>query len=55
MVSKQAVRHGDIAIDHQWNVDEQGYQVAAIVSRMMPTLESVVAKILADMATDKDE
>jgi hypothetical protein len=52
MVSKQAVRHGDIAIDHQWNVDEQGYQVAAIISRMMPTLESVVAKILADMATD---
>ena len=31
MVSKQAVRHGDVAIDHQWNVDEQGYQVEAIL------------------------
>ena len=54
MISKQAVRHGDVAIDRTWNVDEQGYQVAAIVSRLMPTLESVVAKILADMATDKE-
>jgi hypothetical protein len=26
MVSKQAVRHSDIAIDRQWNLDEQGYQ-----------------------------
>lgn len=31
MVSKQAVRHADIAIDRQWNTDEQGYQVAAIL------------------------
>ena len=49
MVSKQAVRHGDIAIDHQWNVDEQGYQVAAIMSTLKPVLESVVAQVLADM------
>jgi hypothetical protein len=31
MVSKQAVRHSDIAIDRQWNVDEQGYTVAEIL------------------------
>jgi len=31
MVSKQAVRHGDIAIDRQWNVDEQGYTAADIL------------------------
>ena len=31
MVSKQAVRHSDIAIDRQWNVDEQGYQVESIL------------------------
>jgi len=31
MLGKQAVRHGDIAIDRQWNVDEQGYQVADIL------------------------
>lgn len=28
---KQANRHSDIAIDRQWNVDEQGYQVNAIL------------------------
>lgn len=31
MVGKQAVRHSDIAIDRQWNVDEQGYTVAEIL------------------------
>ena len=31
MVSKQAVRHSDLAIDRQWNVDEQGYQVESIL------------------------
>ena len=31
MISKQAVRHNEIAIDRQWNVDEQGYQVAEIL------------------------
>lgn len=53
MVGKQAVRHGDIAIDRTWNVDEQGYTAAAIVSALKPTLESVVAKILADMAVEE--
>lgn len=31
MVGKQTIRHADIAIDRQWNVDEQGYQVAEIL------------------------
>lgn len=31
MVGKQAVRHAEIAIDRQWNVDEQGYQVTEIL------------------------
>ena len=31
MVSKQAVRHSDLAIDRQWNVDEQGFTVADIL------------------------
>jgi hypothetical protein len=31
MVSKQAVRHSDIAIDREWNVDEQGYTAAEIL------------------------
>jgi len=31
MVGKQAVRHSDIAIDRQWNVDEQGYTAENIL------------------------
>lgn len=53
MIAKQAVRHGDIAIDRQWNVDEQGYTVDTIIKTLQPTLETVVAKILADMASAK--
>jgi hypothetical protein len=52
MVSKQAVRHGDLAIDRQWNVDEQGYTAESIIATLEPTLKSVVAKILADMTKD---
>ena len=29
--SKQMIRHAEIAIDRQWNVDEQGYQVKEIL------------------------
>ena len=31
LVGKQAVRHGDISIDRQWNVDEQGYTAENIL------------------------
>jgi len=31
MVGKQAVRHSDIAIDREWNVDEQGYTAENIL------------------------
>ena len=31
MLGKQGVRHSDLAIDRQWNVDEQGYVVAEIL------------------------
>ena len=31
LVSKQSVRHTDLAVDRQWNVDEQGYTVAEIL------------------------
>ncbi|HUS98662.1 MAG TPA: hypothetical protein VMX97_18200 [Hyphomicrobiaceae bacterium] len=32
MIAKQAVRHGDIAIDRQWNVDEQAFVVKEILN-----------------------
>ena len=52
MVSKQAVRHSDIAIDRQWNVDEQGYTVADILndSKYQDAIAASLAKIVADMA-----
>jgi hypothetical protein len=50
-VAENVGKSGDIATDRMWNVDEQGYQVETIISAIKPTLESVVAKILADMAT----
>ena len=51
MVSKQAVRHGDLAIDRQWNVDEQGYTVADILndSKFQDAIATALAKITADM------
>ena len=53
MVSKQAVRHGDLAIDRQWNVDEQGYTVSDILndSKFQDAIATALAKITADMAS----
>ena len=43
MVGKQASRHADIAIDRQWNVDEQGYQVAKILGQ--PYVDAIKAAV----------
>ena len=48
MVSKQAVRHADIAIDRQWNVDEQGYQVEEILGQ--PYVDAIKAAVAAAVA-----
>lgn len=58
MVSKQAVRHGDVAIDRQWNIDEQGYTAASVIDAMnspavKQTMAAVIAEILAAMADKK--
>ena len=52
MIAKQAVRHGDLAIDRQWNVDEQGYTVADILndSKYQDAIATALAKVVADMA-----
>lgn len=52
MVGKQAVRHSDLAIDRQWNTDEQGYQTLEILKSLgsdNTTLKSVIAQVLSDM------
>lgn len=52
MVSKQAVRHADLAIDRQWNVDEQGYTVEEILgnSTFKDAIRAAVAEITAKIA-----
>lgn len=52
MIGKQSVRHGDIAIDRQWNVDEQGYTAAAIIDAMnAPAVKQTMATVIADILT----
>jgi hypothetical protein len=58
MVSKQAVRHADLAVDRQWNIDEEGYTAASILDAMnspavKQTMASVIAEILTTMAEAK--
>lgn len=43
MISKQAVRHSDLAIDRQWNVDE----VAHLVAKTAVSLDAIAAAIAA--------
>jgi len=50
MVSKQAVRHADIAIDRQWNVDE----VAQLVAKTPVFLDAIAAAVAAAVQAAKD-
>jgi len=52
LVGKQAVRHADIAIDRQWNVDEQGYTAENILrdSTYKDAIAAAVAKAVQDKA-----
>jgi hypothetical protein len=50
MVGKQAVRHGDVAIDRQWNVDEQGFIVKEILND--PAFEDAIKVALSKTAAD---
>ena len=55
MVSKQAVRHGDLAIDRQWNVDEQGSTAEKIIAGLQdPTvIAAMIAAVSAEMLKTK--
>lgn len=39
IVGKQCVRHGDVAIDRQWNLDEQGLVAAAAAAAVAATIQ----------------
>lgn len=48
MVGKQAVRHGDIAIDRQWNVDEVAGFVQKILAGVQdPAIAAAMAAAIA--------
>ena len=50
MVGKQTVRHADIAVDRQWNVDEQGFQVTEILRDQ--TFKDAIAAAVANMVNN---
>ncbi|HUU53245.1 MAG TPA: hypothetical protein VMW44_01225, partial [Candidatus Bathyarchaeia archaeon] len=55
MVSKQAVRHSDIAIDRQWNVDEQAGFVAKILNSIQdPATSTAMAVAIANAMLKKE-
>lgn len=49
MITKQAIRHTDIAIDREWNLDEHNLTLADIL-KSEGVDDAVIAKILAAMA-----
>lgn len=56
MVGKQAVRHSDMAIDRQWNVDEQSAFVAKILNSIQdPAIASAMATSLAEQMLNKNK
>jgi hypothetical protein len=55
MVAKQAVRHSDIAIDRQWNIDEQAGFVAKILNSIQdPATSAAMAVAIANAMLKKD-
>ena len=49
MISKQAIKHADVACDRIWNVDEQGYTAQQILQDE-GVVDTLIAKILSKMA-----
>lgn len=49
LVGKQAVRHADISIDRQWNVDEVA-QLVAKTPIFLDAIAAAVAKAVTDMS-----
>jgi len=55
MVTKQAIRHADLAIDRQWNVDEQAGFVAKILNSIQdPAMATAMAVAIAQAMLDKE-
>lgn len=57
MTAKQGIRHSDLAVDRQWNVDEQGYTAAKILASMqdpaiIAAMAVAIAQAMKDMVTE---
>jgi len=53
MVSKQAVRHSDLAIDRQWNVNETDYAAVEIL-RSNTFKDAIASAVAAAVAASKE-
>ena len=54
MISKQAVRHCDLAIDRQWNIDEQAAFAAKIINSIQdPAMAAAMAAAIAEAMLKK--
>ena len=42
LIAKQAIRHSDIAIDREWNLDEQNIGAAATLGRLIASLNNPI-------------
>ena len=49
MISKQAIKHADVACDRIWNLDEQGYTAQSVLQDE-GVVDTLIAKILSKMA-----
>ena len=52
LASKQALRHADLAVDRQWNVDEQGYTANGILNNQVfqDAIKAAVAAVVQEIA-----
>jgi hypothetical protein len=54
MVSKQVVRHGDLAVDRQWNIDEVS-DLSAKTGVQSDAMVALLAKAIADALNQVQE
>ena len=53
MVSKQAIRHTDLAIDRQWNIDEVSHLAAGSVVSVDAIIAALAAAVAAEINKTK--
>lgn len=56
MIGKQAIAHRDIAIDREWNIDEQGYTAARVLNSdtFRDSIKAAVVAAVAEAISKKE-